>query len=254
MYIRFKPTTYIYTILISLILIVANSYAEKYIEPDANILEQQKKMAQDVFKKVETPAEKKEIDNVFGAEKKSIDSVSVPDTNNSINFPEARGLTSNEWKKFEADSFTAKSNVEKKEQREKYPIIFVSFSMPEQQIKALIEEAPHYGAAVVIRGLIKDDFKVTVSKLRQLAGTPERASGILIDPTLFKMFDISTVPSFVLPLSEFDACTPGSCAPPQHVKLAGSATLAYVLDLISRTGSAREKQEANFWLNQKSDK
>lgn len=247
---------HVYTcaVLISVILLIANSHAEKYVEPDAKILEQQKNMVQDSFKKLEMPAAKKEIDKTLGAEKTAFDSVKISDVNNSIKLPEAKGLSSNEWKKFEASTYTAQSSIEKNEQREKYPIIFVSFSMPEQQIKALIEEAPHYGAAVVIRGLIRDDFKTTITKLQQIAGSQENASGILIDPTLFKMFGISTVPTFVIPLDGFDACTPENCVPPQYVKVAGSATLAYVLDLVSRTGSPQEKKESNYWISHKNAK
>ncbi|MFW8159866.1 TrbC family F-type conjugative pilus assembly protein, partial [Klebsiella pneumoniae] len=51
----------------------------------------------------------------------------------------------------------------------KYPIVLVSLSMPESQIKALIQEAYEIRAAIAVRGLIDDDFEKTIFKLKELA-------------------------------------------------------------------------------------
>ena len=128
----------------------------------------------------------------------------------------------------------------------KQPIAFVSFSMPESQIKALMQEAKTIGATVALRGLINDDFKETFITLRQLAG--ELDSGLIIDPTLFKRFAVSTVPTFVLPLDSVQRCEKHNCPVPEFVKASGSATFQYFLDLVARVGSDREKTEAALWL------
>ncbi len=140
---------------------------------------------------------------------------------------------------------------------DKCPIVLVSFSMPDNQLKALITEAHKVGAVVAIRGLVNDDFKQTLIKLRQLTntntdsleqGNNSQIGGIIIDPTLFRRFSVSTVPTFILPLESLQPCTEQGCVVPEHVQATGSATLKYFLDLVARTGSKAEQQAAQVWL------
>ena len=128
----------------------------------------------------------------------------------------------------------------------KAPMVLISFSMPESQIKALMAEAHQIGAVLAVRGLIGGDFKQTVIKLRSLAG--EADGGTLIDPTLFRRFEVTAAPTFVLPLEPLPPCTDPACPTPVHVKATGSATFQYFLDLVARGGDAREKAEAKIWL------
>ncbi len=128
----------------------------------------------------------------------------------------------------------------------KQPIVFISFSMPEGQINALMQEAKTIGATVALRGLINDDFQETFITLRQLAG--ELDAGLIIDPTLFKRFAVTTVPTFVLPLDSVQRCEKHNCPVPEFVKASGSATFQYFFDLVARVGSDREKMEAALWL------
>ena len=102
------------------------------------------------------------------------------------------------------------------------------------------------GAAVAIRGLIDDDFQKTLIKLKQLAG--DKDSGVLIDPTLFRRFEVTAAPTFVMPLDPLQQCTNQGCPTPRHVKATGSSTLQYFLDLVARTGDVNEKAEAKAWL------
>lgn len=69
--------------------------------------------------------------------------------------------------------------------------IFVSFSMPKQTIKALAIEAKKHNASLVIRGLIQNSFINTAKFLQEMR------EGIVLDPTLFKEYDIKVVPTFV---------------------------------------------------------
>ena len=122
----------------------------------------------------------------------------------------------------------------------------ISFSMPQSQIKALMAEARQIGAVLAVRGLIGGDFKQTVMKIQSLAG--EADTGMLIDPTRFRRFEVSAAPTFVLPLEPLRPCTDHACPTPVHVKATGSATFQYFLDLVARSGDAREKAEATVWL------
>jgi type-F conjugative transfer system pilin assembly protein TrbC len=132
-----------------------------------------------------------------------------------------------------------------------HPIVLVSFSMPENQIRALMREASRIGAVVAVRGLYNDDFQQTVVKLKALAG--EYDDGVMIDPTLFARFQVTLVPTFILPLEQVAPCTNDTCTTPKHVKAAGSATLEYFLNFVSRNGSDPEKEKAGYWLTKFGD-
>ena len=74
--------------------------------------------------------------------------------------------------------------------------IFISSSMPDAMIKQLLIEAKRYNGILVLQGLIQNSMKHTVSYLSRFVQND--GDGIVIDPTLFKQFDIKIVPSFVL--------------------------------------------------------
>lgn len=124
------------------------------------------------------------------------------------------------------------------------PIVFVSFSMPEEDIKNLINEMHKVKGGVVIRGLVDDDFKKTTLKIASLK-TKDNA-GVLIDPTLFQLFDVKQVPTYVIPMQPIEPCIDKSksCKQPKHIKAAGAVSFKYLLDLVDRTGTAEEKTYA----------
>jgi len=124
------------------------------------------------------------------------------------------------------------------------PFVLVSFSMPESQIIALMNEAHSIGARVAIRGLVENDFKKTLLKFKSFSAD----GGLIIDPTLFSRFDITAVPTFILPLENVEQCSKLTCPVPDHVKAVGSATFHYFFDLVARTGEAKEQKQAKLWL------
>ena len=90
--------------------------------------------------------------------------------------------------------------------------IFVSFSMPKEALKALAVEAKKHNAVLVIRGLIDNSFVKTAMVLKELG------EGIILDPTLFKEYDIRVLPTFVRNHGE------------GYSKIAGNVSLAYALE------------------------
>ncbi len=140
------------------------------------------------------------------------------------------------------------------------PVIFVSFSMPEASLRALMEEAARAGTALVLRGLVDGSMERTVARIRDLAGpgdagapgTPRPA--LAIDPTLFERFAVDKVPTFVLPLEPLVPCTPEECPVPPHLKVAGAVSLAYALEVMAReaTGTALGER-AHLWQRRLED-
>jgi len=130
----------------------------------------------------------------------------------------------------------------------KYPIALVSFSMPDSDLTALIDEAAEIGAAIAIRGLIDDDFEKTLDKMTSLS-EKGLENGLLIDPTLFRRFSVNIVPAFILPIEPIERCSEGGCPVPEHVIAKGGASYRYFLEMVSRIGNEKEKKEAKFWLS-----
>ena len=76
-------------------------------------------------------------------------------------------------------------------------IIFISLTMPELSIKQIIQDAARYEIPVVLRGLYRNSFKETMSKIFDLVKEPNRG-GILINPRWFKQYEIQSVPAVVV--------------------------------------------------------
>lgn len=126
------------------------------------------------------------------------------------------------------------------------PMVLVSFSMPENQLKGLLIEASEIGAAVVLSGLYKDSFEETVKKVGEIAGRNDL--GIAIDPTVFTRFDVQGVPYFILPVEPLKPCTESGCEKPRAITAQGSATFEYFLEAVTRLGEKDEQDLANKWL------
>lgn len=81
---------------------------------------------------------------------------------------------------------------------------FVSFSIPEQQLVALIKEAESHNIPIYIRGLVKNDMRATTKAMLYLA-TKYDVKGLLVDPVRFDYYGINAVPALVKKCgSQFD--------------------------------------------------
>jgi conjugal transfer pilus assembly protein TrbC len=103
--------------------------------------------------------------------------------------------------------------------------IFVSFSMPEISLKQWLAQAHRTGASVIIRGLINNSFKETLSAMNRLVS--DNTGGLLLDPTLFQKFDIKQVPAVVV--SQSNTCTDEKNCLPRFDVIYGDVTLDYAL-------------------------
>lgn len=101
-------------------------------------------------------------------------------------------------------------------------IAFVSFAMPNDSLKAILEQVDRVGGTVVLRGLVNNSFKDTATAVARLVS--DGSPGIKVDPKLFSTYAIKTVPAFVVPTgTEFD-------------KISGNISLAAALEAIIREG------------------
>ncbi len=92
-------------------------------------------------------------------------------------------------------------------------LVFVSFSMPKASLRALAEEAGKHNAVMVMRGLKDDSFKTTQQAFLEIIGVDKNQDlknminqemvnqdmqGFEVNPELFKTYNITHVPVFVL--------------------------------------------------------
>lgn len=73
---------------------------------------------------------------------------------------------------------------------------FVSFSIPEKQIVALIKSAEKRNIPVYLAGLVKNDMSATTKAILYLARKYD-IKGVLIDPVRFNYYQINAVPALV---------------------------------------------------------
>lgn len=74
---------------------------------------------------------------------------------------------------------------------------FLSFSIPPEGIKPLIDDAARLQIPATLRGLINNDLKQTVTAIYDLV-KDEKRGGIQIDPTAYKTYGITAVPALVV--------------------------------------------------------
>jgi len=84
-------------------------------------------------------------------------------------------------------------SIQQQAEGQKYPdlLIFVSFSMPFESLKALNLQTQKHGGKLVFRGLVGGSFKEMTQKLKGFEVE------VLIDPTLFRKHQVESVPTFI---------------------------------------------------------
>ncbi|AIL12616.1 hypothetical protein IM40_02275 [Candidatus Paracaedimonas acanthamoebae] len=106
-------------------------------------------------------------------------------------------------------------------------LVFASFSMPQATIKKLASDLKKIGGALVIQGLIKNSFKETALTLQKLG------EDVLLDPTLFEKFNVTSVPTFII----FE----GDLKDDHFIydRLAGNVSLRFALEKVTQEGDIK---------------
>jgi conjugal transfer pilus assembly protein TrbC len=110
--------------------------------------------------------------------------------------------------------------------------------MPEIVLLKLDAQARKIGARLVIRGLINNSFKDTISYIKKIN---EQGIIVDIDPKIFNEFNVTHVPVFILKGEG------GVDNKSVYDKLAGNVSLSYVLKTFAMDGDLKEL--ANSYLD-----
>lgn len=132
--------------------------------------------------------------------------------------------------------------------------VFVSFSMDMKAIRQIGRSAGTVGGTLVLRGLVNNSLKETTAKMAELqevvqgggAGPGQQGTvsvNMIVDPTLYEKFRVSTVPTFVVTEASMNPCLDDSCAdaPPPYDRLSGLVTVEYALAQIAENGFEAKK-------------
>lgn len=124
-----------------------------------------------------------------------------------------------------------KTKFNKKDLSDRIPelLVFVSFSMPDKLLVEIGEQAQRAGGVLVFRGPTEGSLTKTFSKMQ---GIKKGGLSGVINPMLFKKFNINTVPTIVVN-EGFKACD--NCTPIAD-KISGTVTIEYALRTFATEG------------------
>lgn len=125
-------------------------------------------------------------------------------------------------------------------------IVFASFSMDNEALRALVMDAHSAGVPVMLRGFIDGSLSTTASRMRDLLGEIEGDAGpqadylggVVIDPRAYRIFDIVDVPTFISMDGPLPDCDGLDCSapPPPHDRISGNISLQAALRALATEG------------------
>ena len=116
-------------------------------------------------------------------------------------------------------------------------LIFTSLSVPAASWRQWAREAARTGAALVLRGVGEGGLPETAKRIGERLGGA--AAGVAIDPRLFRLFDVTSVPAVAVVPGGVPACESRGCADdpaPPHDRIAGNISLAAALEAVAEEG------------------
>lgn len=146
-----------------------------------------------------------------------------------------------EWGKLPSKGAASSEDPRKKSNGELY--IFISFSMGKKALLNLAHEAKRFGATLVLRGFKGGSYLKTAQALQTII--TKTGQGVLIDPELFNLFNITVVPTVVL-TKPFQLYSQERTQTPVHDKLQGHVSTQYALEQFEQQGDL--KKEAHLLL------
>ncbi len=76
-------------------------------------------------------------------------------------------------------------------------MMFVSFSMPEDDLRERIKDAADLGVTVSLRGMVNGDMRQTGTRVAQLVKETNKG-GMQIDPVAFRRYGVTSVPTLIV--------------------------------------------------------
>ncbi|MGP0945699.1 type-F conjugative transfer system pilin assembly protein TrbC [Serratia sp. CY74737] len=95
------------------------------------------------------------------------------------------------------DQLAAKQRQDATEQPAEGALYFVSFAIPEEGMRRMLQEARRFGIPATLRGMVNGDMRETVQRVQKLVEAGG-IDGVQIDPQPYSQFGITAVPALVV--------------------------------------------------------
>lgn len=119
-------------------------------------------------------------------------------------------------------------------------MVFISSSIPDSMLLELAKQTKKAGGVMVLNGFIDGKLSNTILYMKQIID--ETAVMINIDPNMFELFKVKSVPEIVVTSEPLKPCSPdqGQCEYqiPKHDRMKGNVTLYYALEQMSWSGDS----------------
>lgn len=128
-------------------------------------------------------------------------------------------------------------------------VAFASMSMPVGSLRAMIRDVSKAGGFVVFRGFQNNSVKAFGASMLKVVDKGQSTKAIGIDPRLFRAFNITSVPAYVVTTTDIDLCDGFACKTPlpPHDRMDGNVTAAFALETF-RTGGGPGAAASKIYL------
>lgn len=124
-------------------------------------------------------------------------------------------------------------------------MVFVSFSMPRENLLRIVEQSERTGARLIFRGFTGDKLTDMSKRIADLLGK-HRVEAV-VHPPAFTQFKVNQVPALVISQSDAGNQLDNGCAQAErYVKVTGDVSQDYALDYIERTSPKWSTVAATF--------
>jgi conjugal transfer pilus assembly protein TrbC len=151
---------------------------------------------------------------------------------------------------FDFDQMVAASGAAAKGDLGEAPrfIALASLSMPPQALRDMITRVNAAGGVVALRGFPEGSAKVLTEALGKVGLDQEQMGSVGIDPRLFRAFNVTAVPTYVVASTDFDLCDGFDCQTqvPPHDRLSGNVTADFALETIARGGGPAARMASQY--------
>jgi conjugal transfer pilus assembly protein TrbC len=121
-------------------------------------------------------------------------------------------------------------------------MVFLTLTMPDEALRAWIDQTARAGGVVVLRGFHGNKLSTTAARIHEIRkNTDGLNGGFRIDPTAFRRLEINVAPTVVvlprpLPPCESEGCRDDDVT--SFDRIVGNTTLKHALNRLSREGDA----------------
>ncbi len=95
------------------------------------------------------------------------------------------------------DQLAAKQRQDAAEQPAEGALYFVSFAIPEEGMRRMLQEARRFGIPATLRGMVNGDMRETVQRVQKLVEAGG-IDGVQIDPQPYTQYGVTAVPALVV--------------------------------------------------------